>query len=129
MSDQAIKNPRIKQGWLRVIVFGVVFLIITLLVAIPAALLIVGIKKEDLQADPAHTLASQLTGSYLWLILLLETVISLISVWICRTFIDKKSFSSLGWDLSGYGAESTTGLFIGPALLGASALLLLASGH
>ena len=129
MSDQAIKNPRIKQGWLRVVLFGVAFLVITLLVAIPALLLIAGVKKEDIQADPVHILASQLTGSYLWLILLLEAVISLITVWIFRTFIDKKSFSSLGWDLSGYGAESTTGLFIGPALLGISALLLLASGH
>jgi len=129
MSDQVIKNPLIKQGWLRVLLFCIAFGIITLLVAIPAVLIIAGVKKEDLQADPIHVLASQLTGSYLWLMLLLECLISLISVWIFRTFIDKRSFSGLGWELSGYGTESTTGLFMGPAILGVSALLLMASGH
>ncbi|HEX9513405.1 MAG TPA: CPBP family intramembrane glutamic endopeptidase [Puia sp.] len=129
MSDQAIKNPRIKQGWLRVVLFGVAFVLITLLVAIPAVLIIVGMKKEDLQADPIHTLASLLTGNNLWLMLLLECLISLISVWIFRIFVDRKSFSSLGWETTGYGTESAAGLFMGPALLGISALLLLLSGH
>ena len=129
MSDQAIKNPRIKQGWLRVLLFGGCFLIITLLVAIPAALLIVAVKKEDLQADPIHALTSLLGGSFLWLMVVLECIISLISVWIFRTFIDRKSFASLGWEIKGYETEFVTGLFIGPALLGISALLLLLSGH
>lgn len=129
MSDQAIKNPLIKQGWLRVVLFGLAFGIITLLVAIPALLIIAGVKKEDLRADPVHTLTSQLTGDNLWLMVLLECLISLISVWIFRLFVDKKSFSSLGWEITGYGAESATGLFMGPALLGISALLLLLSGH
>src|SRR5437016_12539320 len=106
MSDQAIKNPRIKQGWLRVLLFGLAFGIITVLVAIPAILIIAGVKKEDLQADPVHILASLLTGNYLWLMILLECLISLISVWIFRVFVDRKSFSSLGWEMTGYGAES-----------------------
>ncbi|HWK04363.1 MAG TPA: CPBP family intramembrane glutamic endopeptidase [Puia sp.] len=129
MSDQAIKNPLIKQGWLRVLLFGIAFCLTTILIAVPAVLIIVGVKKDDLQADPIHTLASQLTGSYLWLVLLLECLISLISVWIFRVFVDRKSFSSLGWEMTGYGAESAAGLFMGPALLGISALLLLLSGH
>lgn len=129
MSDQTIKTPRIKQGWLRVVLFGGCFLIITLLVVIPAALLIVAVKKEDLVSDPIHTLASQLNGSFLWLMLILECIISLISVWIFRTFIDRKSFASLGWELKGYETELVTGLFMGPALLGIGALLLLLSGH
>ena len=129
MTDQAIKNPLIKQGWLRVLLFGIAFGIITLLVTIPAILIVVGVKKEDFQADAVHTLTSLLTGSYLWLMLLLEAVISLITVWIFRVFVDKKSFSSLGWEMTGFGAESAAGLFMGPALLGISALLLLLSGH
>jgi uncharacterized protein len=129
MSDQTTKNPLIKQGWLRVILFGVGFCIITLLIAIPAVLLIAGVKKEDLQADPIHTLASQLTGNFLWLMLILECLISLISVWIFRVFVDRKSFASLGWETTGYGAESATGFFMGPALLGVGSLLLLLSGR
>lgn len=129
MSDQTKKNPLIKQGWLRVLLFGCGFIIITLLVAIPAVLLIAGIRKEDLETNFFGTMAAQLTGNFLWLMLLLECVIALLSVWIFRVFIDRKSISSLGFDTEGYQAERLTGLFLGPALLGTSALLLLFSGH
>lgn len=129
MSDQAAKKPLIKQGWLRVLLFGCCFFIITLLVAIPAILLIVGIKKDELMADPAHALSNLLGGDFLWLMLMLECVISLISVWIFRVFVDRKSFASLGFRFSGYRNESAAGFFMGPALLGISTLLLLFSGH
>jgi len=129
MSDQAEKKPRIRQGWLRVILFGICFCVITLLIAIPAVLIIAGVKKEDLQAAPIHALAGLLTGNFLWLMLILECLISLISVWIFRVFVDRKSFASLGWETTGYGAESATGFFMGPALLGIASLLLLLSGR
>jgi len=129
MSDQAEKKPRIRQGWLRVILFGICFSVITLLIAIPAILIIAGVKKEDLQAAPIHTLAAQLTGNFLWLMVILECLISLISVWIFRIFVDRKSFASLGWETTGYGAESATGFFMGPTLLGIASLLLLLSGR
>jgi membrane protease YdiL (CAAX protease family) len=129
MSDQAIKNPRIKQGWLRVVLFGGAFCLITLLIAIPAVLFIAGVRKEDLQSTPIQTLSGLLTGNYLWLMLVLECVISLITVGIFRVFVDRKSLMSLGWGLDGYWVEAVTGLLMGPALLGISALLLLFSGH
>jgi uncharacterized protein len=129
MSDRAVKKSLIKQGWLRVLLFGGCFGLITLLVAIPAVLLVAGVKKEDLQADPIHVLAGQLTGDYLWLMLILECIISLVTVWIFRVFVDRKSFASLGFRFDGFGGESATGFFMGPALLGISALLLLLSGH
>ena len=129
MSDQAIKKPLIKQGWLRVLVFGCGFVIITLLVAIPALLIIAGVKKEDLETNFLGTMSAQLTGNFLWLMLLLEGVIAALSVWIFRTFVDRKNMSSLGFATEGYQAEQLTGLFLGPAVLGTSALLLLFSGH
>jgi CAAX protease family protein len=129
MSDQAIKNPLIKQGWLRVILFGCGFIIITLLVAIPAVLIIAGVKMEDLETDLVGTMSRQLTGNFLWLMLLLEFVIALLSVWLFRVFVDRKTISSLGLEPAGYQSEQLTGFFMGPALLGASALLLLVSGH
>ncbi|MHA4810568.1 lysostaphin resistance A-like protein [Flavitalea flava] len=129
MSDQAKKNPRIKQGWLRVLLFGIFFGVLTLLIAIPAVLILTDVKKEDLLASPIHTLAAQLTGNYLWLMLVLECIISLISVFVFRVFIDRKSFMSLGLTIKGYETESLTGFFTAPALLGLSALVLLLSGH
>src|SRR5450432_1406371 len=97
MSDRAVKKSLIKQGWLRVLLFGCCFALISLLVAIPAFLLVAGVKKEDLEADLIHTLASQLSGDYLWLMLILECAISLLTVWIFRVFVDRKSFASLGF--------------------------------
>jgi uncharacterized protein len=129
MSDQAIKKPLVKQGWLRVLIFGCGSIIITLLVAIPAVLIIAGVKKEDLEANFLGTMSAQLTGNFLWLMLLLEAVIAVLSVWIFRTFVDRKNMSSLGLATEGYQAEQLTGLFLGPAVLGTSALLLLFSGH
>jgi hypothetical protein len=129
MSDPIIKNPVIKQGWLRVLLFGAVFALLTLLIAIPAVLIITPVHKDDLQSDLIHTLAGLLTGNYLWLMLLLEFVISLISVSVFRLLIDRKSLKSLGLSFDGFGTEAVIGLLMGPALLGISALLLLLSGH
>jgi membrane protease YdiL (CAAX protease family) len=129
MSDQAIKNPRIKQGWLRVVLFGAGFGLMTLLIAIPAVMIIAGVRAEDLQSDPIHTLSGLLTGNYLWLMLILECGISVISVGIFRLFVDRKSLQSLGLEFDGYWIEAITGLLMGPALLGICALLLLFSGH
>lgn len=129
MSDPIIKNPRIKQGWLRVLLFGACFCLITLLIAIPAVLILTRVSKDDLQADPIHTLAGLLTGNYLWLMLVLEWFISLITVTLFRILVDRKSLMSLGLGFDGYWVEALTGLFMGPGLLGISALLMLLSGH
>jgi len=129
MSVPIIKNPRIKQGWLRVLLFGACFCLITLLIAIPAVLILTPVHKDDLMADPIHTLAGLLTGNYLWLMLVLEFIISLITVTLFRVFVDRKSLMSLGLGFEDYWVEALTGLFIGPGLLGISALLMLLSGH
>jgi len=129
MTDHTTKDPLIKQGWLRVILFGVAFTLITLLIAIPAVLLITDVKRTDLQSAPITTLAGQLKGNYLWLMLVLECIISLVSVWIFRVWVDRKSFSSLGLSIDGFGPEALAGLLTGPALVGISAIILLLTGH
>src|SRR5579859_3138248 len=129
MIDHAAKKPLIKQGWLRVILFGCAFAVITLLIAIPAVLLIAGVKKEDLLNAPISTLAGQLKGNFLWLMLVLECAISLVSVWLFRVWVDRASMSSLGLSTDGFGSEALAGLLTGPALLGISAIVLLLTGH
>ncbi|HTI89220.1 MAG TPA: CPBP family intramembrane glutamic endopeptidase [Puia sp.] len=129
MSDQVKKNPVIRQGWLRVLLFGVCFFIVTLLLAIPAILAIAGTTPQQLRDNLVPTLSGLLTGNYLWLLILLEFAISVVSVCIFRFFIDRRSFISLGWDLQGFASEALTGLFFGPALLGITSVILLFSGH
>ena len=129
MTDVNIKNPRIRQGWLRVILFGISFILVTALIVIPAALGLLFANLDQLKADPAHALASLLQGEHLWQMVLLEFVVSLITVWLFRTFIDRRSIPSLGLQLSGFTQELIIGFFAGPTLVGLLSLLLMASGH
>lgn len=129
MTDQAIKNPVLRPGWLRVLVFCVSFCVLTLLIAVPAVVTVAGVSLDDLKTDPVATLSGLLTGNYLWLMVLLEFVIALIAVAIFRFFIDRRSIGSLGWGFEAFPGEAMTGLFMGPALLGIAALLMMVSGH
>ena len=129
MTDMTTKNPRIKQGWLRVILFGLGFILVTLLISIPVAIGLFFSNLDQLRADPTHAIASLLQGSHLWEMVLLEFVVSLITVWLFRTYIDRKSMTSLGLQLSGFAQESVIGFFTGPALMGLLALLLMVTGR
>ena len=128
MSDQATKNPVFRQGWLRVLLFGLCFGLTTLLLAIPAVLAVTGTSPAALK-DNLIPVLSGLTTNYLWLLVLIECAVSLITVWIFRTFIDRRSFTDLGWQTNGFTSEGLTGLFMGPALLGIVSILMLLSGH
>lgn len=129
MTEEAIKNPAIKQGWLRVLVFGAIFIVLTLLIAIAAAILVAGVPKDQLQQQPIATLSGLLTGNYLWLMILVELAISVISVGVCRTWLDRRPLLDPGWFAEGFTGEAITGLFMGPALLGTVAVVLLLTGH
>jgi len=108
MSDRAAKKPLIRQGWLRVILFGIGFGLISILIAIPAAIAILYAqgKNQDITANLAETLPKLMEGNNLWLVVVLECAVSLISVWIFRAFVDRRSFSSLGLRPEGYFSES-----------------------
>ena len=129
MTDQTTKNPRIRPGWLRVILFGLSFIVITLLILVSALTGLVVGNTAQLRSDPMHFLTGILQGGQLWMMVLLEFVVSLITVWIFRTFIDRRSLASLGLKPDGYGQESAIGFFVGPALLGLLSLLLMLTGH
>jgi membrane protease YdiL (CAAX protease family) len=129
MSDQVVKNPRLRPGWLRVLVFCAVSCLLTLLIAVPAVVVVAGVTVDQLKEQLIPTLSGLLTGQYLWLMVLVEFVIALVSVGIFRIFVDRRSMGSLGWSLDAFPGEAATGLFMGPALLGLSALLMMASGH
>ena len=129
MSDQAIKNPVLRPGWLRVVIFCISFCVLTLLIAIPVVVTVAGVSIDDMKAQPVATLSGLLSGNYLWLMVLLEFAIAVVSVGVFRLLVDRRSLGSLGWGLEAFPGEAMTGLFMGPALLGISALLMMASGH
>jgi membrane protease YdiL (CAAX protease family) len=126
MTDQAAKKPLIKQGWLRVILFILCSSVIAAILSIPVGIFVL---KQGLVLNPFQILSQLLQSQWLWLLVLLECIVSLISVWVFRHFIDRKKFASLGLEPGGHTSESIAGLFMGPALLGISALCLFFSGH
>ena len=129
MTDQTIKNPAIKQGWLRVILFGLAFIVVTLIILFAFLTGMITANMDQLKSNPTQFLANMLQGSQLWAMVLLEFAVSLITVSIFRIFIDRRSLASLGLSFSGHGQESVTGFFVGPALLGLLSILLMVTGH
>src|SRR5580692_6133806 len=97
MSDPITKTPVFRQAWLRVLLFGCAFCLLTLLIGVPAIMALTGIGWQDLFSDPAGTIVKLLAGNYLWLLILLEFVISLLSVGIFWWWIDRRKWSGLGW--------------------------------
>jgi CAAX protease family protein len=129
MAGDTIKDPAIRQSWLRILLFIAAYCVLTLLIAIPAAMTMAGITVDQLKADLLSTLEGLLTSTWLWLMILVELAISVISVVIFRLWIDRRGLASLGWSPEGFTGEAVTGLFLGPALLGTAALLMVVTGH
>jgi len=129
MSDPTTKTPVFRLAWLRVLLFGCAFGLITLLIALPAIMAITGTGWQDLLSDPVTSIAKLLTGNELWLLIVLEFIVSLLSVGIFWWLIDRRKWSDLGWSLDTFVPEALMGLFLGPALLGLASIGMLLSGH
>ncbi len=129
MADPTAKTPVIPQAWLRLLLFGFTFCVIALLIGIPAILKVTGTQLDALEKDAFQLLSGLMAGDYLWLMLMLEFVTSVISVGIFRLLIERRSFLGMGWTLDGYTGEALTGFFLAPALLGLAAIGMLLSGH
>src|ERR1700678_1747840 len=129
MADPTAKTPMIPQAWLRLLLFGCTFCLIALLIGIPAILAVTGTSLDGLEKDGFQLLSGLMAGDYLWLMLMLEFLTSVISVGIFRLLIERRSFFGLGWTLDGYVGEALTGFFLAPALLGLAAIALLLTGH
>ena len=132
MSDQAVNTSLVKQGWLRVVLFCIGVTIITALIVVFFVLpyaLNSSWKDMNFPNGIPELLPKLLAGNFLWLVVALEFGVSVLGVVIFRAFVDRRSFSSLGLSPDGFGSESATGFFLGPALLGISAIGLFLSGH
>lgn len=129
MADPTAKTPVIPQAWLRLLLFGCAFCLIALLIGIPAILAFTGTSLDALENDTFQLLSGLMAGDYLWLMLALEFLTSVISVGVFRLLIERRSFLGMGWTLDGYTGEALTGFFLAPALLGLAAIAVLLSGH
>jgi uncharacterized protein len=128
MDNSTEKKPLVKQGWLRVLLFIVFYCFVTILVSIPAILLLTPVKPSELEADAFHAIANLASG-FLWLLVVIELLSCVVAVFVFRKFVDRNSITSLGFSTAGHGHEMIAGFFLAPALIGIGSLILYFSKH
>jgi CAAX protease family protein len=129
MNAENLSRPLIRQGWLRVILFFIVYFLAVIALSVPAALLVSWFKREDMSKGISIKPADLLNGEFLWLIILIALLGTLLVVFLFRKFIDRKSMLSLGFKFSKNKNDAATGFFLGPAILGIGSVILYFSGH
>ncbi len=117
------------MAWLRLLLFGGTFCLIALLIGVPAILYVSGTPLDALEKDVFQVMSGLMAGEYLWLMLIVEFLTSIISVGIFRLLIERRGITGFGWNLDGFTGEALAGFFLAPALLGSAAIIILLSGH
>jgi membrane protease YdiL (CAAX protease family) len=113
------KKPLIQQGWLRVVLLISCLLLLLQIFSIAAERFMEGqpeAGKRDVFSD-----SRQLTS------LFLPVIVSVLTVFLFRKYIDKKSIFSLGFEAKGFLPAAATGFFLSLFILGAGTLILVAS--
>jgi uncharacterized protein len=125
MTEVVPPKPLIPGGWLRVIIFSLLY-VITIFLVYKAAFTIL---EDRGMIQKPEDLSQLLYGDLLWLTVLAGLIIAVLLVYIFRRFIDRDSFSSLGFSTDGYGSDAISGFFLAPAILGLGSLILFLSGN
>lgn len=129
MNAENLSKPAIRQGWLRVVLFFVVYFLAVITLSIPAALLVAWFKREDIRHGISIKPGELLNSEFLWLIVVIALAGSFLVVFLFRKFIDRKSFVSLGFKFSKHRNDAATGFFLGPTILGLGSIMLYSTGH
>ncbi|MEZ4884930.1 MAG: type II CAAX endopeptidase family protein [Chitinophagales bacterium] len=108
--------PRIIQPWLRVVLFLAANLT---LLSVLVALLFWGMDESEFQTDLEE----------LYLIQIISLFVTCITVWLFRTYFDKSSILSLGFEWTNRVKDSVIGFGLGFALIAVGTLLLMLLGE
>ena len=119
-----VYKPLIPQGWLRAIVFFVLYMII----AIGASTLL----QRVLPSGADVKTSTDPVGAKQRMFLLGVTLLTALTfgvVWAFRKFVDRQSFYSLGFAWKNNTGYAATGALAAVAMLGIGTLVLMATGH
>ena len=122
MKDNIVRKPLIRQGWLRVLVFIISFILLS---AIALFALLKFVLKQTI--DFSNSSSSVEGNSYLFVIVLF--VISILLTFIFRRWIDRKSFLSLGLDIHDRFHDAIAGFGLSVFVIGISSLFLQFNGY
>jgi membrane protease YdiL (CAAX protease family) len=112
-------TPLIRQGWIRAVVFVLVFFAGAVAVGTMAVLLM---PAADKQAPAA--LINQDS-----VVIFLSTLLAIVLSAGFRKFVDRRPVASMGFTWQGYQHHALVGFLLGPALLGLGTLILYATRH
>lgn len=117
------KSPLIQQGWLRALIFFLVFMSLymsgsmLLQKSIGSSTIKDLISKQLQLSNPAYAE------------LIVFFIIALASVYLFRRYIDRASFTGLGLEWKQHQRDAMVGFFLGPALLCIGSLILYMNGN
>jgi len=109
------KQPAIKKGWLRAIIGTIVISIFSGLGVIP--FVVSGAITPAMMELSASELFNTVGVNMMMAFMLCQFVFALFAIFIFRKFVDKKSFKSLGFELTSYKMDLVKGLIWGAALI------------
>ncbi|HSH50116.1 MAG TPA: type II CAAX endopeptidase family protein [Bacteroidales bacterium] len=117
------KKPAIKQTWLRIILFILMYLIGTGLISIIFGILFMiirGLSIQELQAMMGSS------GNMFMMVFFqfMSLIAAGLSIWVFRKFIDKKSILSLGFNIKGRFRDIVAGFLLGFILQGLGFIIL-----
>jgi uncharacterized protein len=119
------KEPVIKQGWLRVLLFCIAYFVFQMVAGVTLGLIAMLVTKAGGLADAMQLLMQNNSLSIL-IIVGFNFISSLLLVFLFRKFIDRKSIYSLGWDFGNYKIHAMVGFLAGIATLGLGTFILIA---
>jgi len=120
------KQPAIKKGWLRAIIGAIVISIFSGLGVIP--FVVSGAITLEMLTTSVSDLFNAVGVNTMCALILSQFLCALFAIYIFRKFVDKKSFKSLGFELTNYKADLLKGLVWGAALISLGFFALYFSG-
>ncbi len=120
------KQPAIKKGWLRAIIGAIVISIFSGLGVIP--FVVSGAITPEMLTTSVSDLFNAVGVNTMCAFMLSQFLCALFAIYIFRKFVDKKSFKSLGFELTNYKADLLKGLVWGAALISLGFFALYFSG-
>jgi membrane protease YdiL (CAAX protease family) len=123
MNKSGFTKPLIGFGWLRVLLFMIVFIIL--------AGVAVGLYFPGLLMDNKNAIGLQdlMKGNRFLMLTGILFILTFVVTYVFRRWVDRKSFISLGFDLNGHVREALAGGMLAVFIICTSSLLLKLTGH
>lgn len=119
-------SPLIKQGWIRVLVFCILYFAVLVAGSFVIILLMMATGAAPTMQDALQQLNEQDSIKPILFIIIYNFSISVLMVFLFRKFIDRENIFSLGFSFRGYAKHAFIGLFAAIAIIGIGTLMLVA---